>query len=221
MKTLFPKGAAKAFTLIEALVVMAIIFVFVAMLLPTTYDKPIKAPRVQCMSNLRQVGIGLWMWSSDHTNNFPWQVLATNGGTMEASISGQASRHFNLLSDYLKDARVFVCPTDKAKHPATNYAGFGEQNVSYFINLDAGTHGPYFFLSGDRHLQTNGQPLKAGLFTLTTNCAIGWARELHARSSKDPGGNILFADGHVEWETKNLSSKFQRQGMVANQLAIP
>ena len=88
------------FTLIELLVVIAIIAILAAMLLPALAAAKDKAIRTQCMSNLHQIGVALFVYASNVSNDklpvydsatgasWPWDMPWDVGNQMLQSIGG-------------------------------------------------------------------------------------------------------------------------------------
>jgi len=69
-----------SFTLIELLTVMAVVSVMFAMLLPALRSSRDSAKRLQCQSNLHQIGLAIHMYANDHRDmlpyarTFPWET---------------------------------------------------------------------------------------------------------------------------------------------------
>lgn len=220
MNSSHAKSERSGFALIELLVVIVILAVLIAMLLPASTHSP-RSPGVRCRSNLKQISFGFLMYAQDYGNKFPMQVSVQRGGTKEFVSANHAFPHFEKIRPYLSESfyRLLVCPEDKARQAATNSEAFNDLNISYFLNVDSQSinQPSQMLLAGDRNLMSSNQKIKSGLLVVTTNLDMDWSHEIHSY-----GGNLAFADGHVEMDKiGGLNSVFAQQPLAANRLAVP
>lgn len=125
----------QGFTLIELLVVIAIVAILASILFPVFARARENARRSSCMSNLKQIGLGIIQYTQDYDEYYPptWYGRQTNGtyGSFTQNQAGTPGRHFtvcdggscnnggagnwitwmDVIYPYVKNVQLFVCPS--------------------------------------------------------------------------------------------------------------
>ena len=100
-------AARHAFTLIELLVVIAIIAILAAILFPVFAQAREKARGISCLSNTKQLGLGLMQYVQDYDETYPINMyMAVEGGGPCVYVAQVA------ICPYVKNNGIYKCPSD-------------------------------------------------------------------------------------------------------------
>jgi type II secretory pathway pseudopilin PulG len=177
-------------------VIVAVISILAVLLFPALRKATVKSKRIACVSNLKQLGLGFRVYATDHSGRYPMSSTNNPSQLKDYLRGGNAYRYFLSLSNEIGTPNVLLCPLDKTRVAATHWPALRNENISYFLGLDADETQPQSLLSGDSHLATNGVAVKSGLLELTTHSVVDWTLERHAG-----GGNLVVGDGSVQQAT--------------------
>lgn len=209
-----PVARKRGFTLIELLVVIAIIAILAAILFPVFARARENARRTSCLSNLKQVGLGILQYTQDYDETMP----------IYAQEAGDRLGWSAMIQPYLKSTQLLQCPSEstgpnsniRADNVTAPYTGLGAysdygwnlnmgwmntadgfgtvalaaitQPTQTVVVLDNTTNQSYNFVYG-------GGKTTTGLVTVAEGL-----RHLD-------GLNYLFADGHVKWHKSNSATQ--------------
>jgi prepilin-type N-terminal cleavage/methylation domain-containing protein/prepilin-type processing-associated H-X9-DG protein len=210
----------RAFTLIELLVVIAIIAILAAILFPVFARARENARRASCMSNLKQLGLGMMMYVQDYDETYSpnQQAFPTSPTTYDY--------WYQTLQPYIKSTQLFFCPNA----PTGNSIGYGNYGINSNVSADSGQ--PVVKMSAIDSPASTYMILDYGQWNTVTSrlgeviygCYIpGIGQILNLATSACPGTgtytgtfynflqpdcmsgrhfggvNMAFADGHVKW----------------------
>lgn len=180
----------RSFTLIEMLVVIAIIGILAGMLLPALSRAREEGRRTKCKSNISQIGKAILMYSDAFGGFFPY--YHSDEPTDSLAL---------LYPEYMSTPKIFRCPSTKDNPKITVQTGTYGDGTPYVISKEFGTAPEWSSYGYDNEV-----PFE------TANPEMPIAADMDGSSVLKPqsptanhsgGQNVLYVDGHVDWTTLN------------------
>ena len=193
----------RGFTLIELLVVIAIIAILAAILFPVFARARAKADQTQCLNNIRQLNMGIVMYTMDYDTTFP---------TLHADPFSGVDQDFGTFHDailpYVKNEQIFECPSQRG-YPGyslnawTTFNGFDTNSPTepaQFVVL--AEHNKLHMENGAQHIcfhMWGWQGWTSGSYNPATPPDMNEVNTQLRTAAHNEGMNVAYCDGHAKW----------------------
>ena len=199
----------KGFTLIELLVVIAIIAILAAILFPVFARAREKARQTSCSSNIKQVMLGVIMYTQDYDEKLP--IQNSHSGSVDLNYA-------DFVMPYVKNMDLWYCPslghkTDPLPRSGCSSCGGGGWTNTVLIDYNppnctwGKATGSFERPSATAYLLENFR----GCMTVTC-CNGGLQFDAGSWQSlqfpHNDGANIAYMDGHVKWLAKGKGAEY-------------
>ena len=168
------------FTLVEILVVVAIVGILAALLFPSFASAREKARASSCLSNYHQIGVAIQMYAQDNDDKTP-----ANGGSFSGLIQDSVP--------YLHTSAIFICPDDNDREEEKRGGSYRMPSLYQNKPLSCGWINPYV----------------AEEVTTSASTTLCYEAEQDFTQSPitptyrhSKGTQILFFDGHAKWRSR-------------------
>jgi prepilin-type N-terminal cleavage/methylation domain-containing protein/prepilin-type processing-associated H-X9-DG protein len=194
-------------TLIEVLVVCAVLAILAGLLSPVFAATRDRGKRTTCASNLHQLGMAYVLWGSDNGAYPDSGLFGCNpeGSWVAVPREYTIEVERGVLWPYVRDARIYRCPT---------YAGAAAgERLSYAMNAllalipESAVAAPAVtpLLIEEDARSARGQGPNDGAWIGLSSAGFDRLATYHAG-----GGQVLYCDGHVGWRTGEVDADSSR-----------
>jgi prepilin-type N-terminal cleavage/methylation domain-containing protein/prepilin-type processing-associated H-X9-DG protein len=218
----------RGFTLIELLVVIAIIAILAAILFPVFAQARDKARGSACLSNTKQIGTAILMYTEDYDETLP-EYWDDNAAPKAANPNPLGYWH-NHLQPYVKSYQVFICPSAQSKDERTVDTGEGTPAQRKDLRWrGSGSYGWNYWYLGAwpgqtftlAQVTTPAETIAVGESTRLVNPGVvypapacigspSWGGAIKGEKDRlkywtqfaarhQDGNNLVFVDGHSKW----------------------
>lgn len=202
------KSKGLAFTLIELLVVIAIIAILAAILFPVFASAKEAAKKTQCLSNVKQIGMGWLMYAGDYDDSACMSYYYSSDYSIESAWDFRLDRSAGatpkisdgFITPYTKNHQITKCPTFDGNSWGRPFSGYAYNATyiggdSYYGKWPANL-GSIQDPSGTAVFAESGygQPLVATNYLRAPSDSLFSAGKAHFRHRGQ--ANVMWADGH-------------------------
>lgn len=187
-----PVRGAKGFTLIELLVVIAIIAILASILFPVfaTARERARARAASCLSNMKQIGLGVMQYTQDYDESYPMDDVAP--GYVQHLWSSQL-----VLQPYLKSTQILRCPSDSLPDPSAATLGIAASRNPVALSYAANAITPNNWSGGIYGMPASDNP--RGVFPVGDYYGSA-ASPTKLSQVNQPAEVIMICEGYQEYD---------------------
>ena len=214
MSRAFKSGICRNFTLVELLIVIAIIAILASMLMPALKSTREKAYEIKCKGNFRQIGFATGDYTGDYNSWLPFGYA--EGESFSGYAGASIGAWYTVLAPFFRipvydyyrlgntaqginSPTVFNCPSQKLSYPSAMPVTYAPPNTAAMgVLLNSS---PLFYRANLNKIKNSSG--KAWLVDVASLPAYMNPRQIGNSNNFAPrhsnGSNILFFDSHVGW----------------------
>ena len=228
-----PAQPHRAFTLVELLVVIAVLALFVAIQLPALAGTRANVSRVQCSDNLKRIGVAFRIWAENHAGRMPMATPGRQGGASEAvgrtaiaslfqnnlltvtttgfyMSGGGVFSMFAVMSNELATPKILYCPSENAASSAAAGTAIGPQGT-IFGNTVGNAEGFKSDLNASYFVGVDAVDTAPNMF-LTGDHNLGYQTAANAAVTKftsfiNAGTNTAWSPTAIQWQDNGHSKQ--------------
>ena len=226
----------QGFNRTELVVVLAALVFFVLIGVPFCQRVNEKSSRIKDTTNLKNIGLAMRIFATDHSDQFPQAMSPSDGGTIKFGNQAKLTyKHFAGLSNELSVPKILISPLPdpSPRIQATTWSEVitdlqqahliefdGNEHISYAVGLDADETRPQSLLACNRGLTNAYRPsvFQARIVEMgRASGPWGWAGE----ASWDGQGSCALGDGSVQTMNASRFGNWIETMEGSNRISLP